>query len=131
MPNPKMGTVTSNVAAAVKTMKQGRVEFRCGEGLRRGGEGRRQVLQDAAATVVLAPPAATPASEHVPPPCRADKGGVVHAGVGKCSFEGRALQENIGAFAAAILAARPKGVKGGTVRRWRQGGHEGTDAGRG
>ncbi|PSC68592.1 50S ribosomal L1 [Micractinium conductrix] len=73
MPNPKMGTVTSNVAAAVKTMKQGRVEF------------------------------------------RADKGGVVHAGVGKCSFEGRALQENIGAFAAAILAARPKGVKGGTI----------------
>lgn len=73
MPNPKMGTVTSNVAAAIKTMKQGRVEF------------------------------------------RADKGGVVHAGVGKCSFDSRALYDNAGAFAAAILSARPKGVKGGTV----------------
>jgi large subunit ribosomal protein L1 len=45
-------------------------------------------------------------------PCRADKGGVVHAGVGKCSFKAGALHDNVGAFAAAILAARPKGVKG-------------------
>lgn len=45
-------------------------------------------------------------------PCRVDKGGVVHAGVGKCSFKAGALHDNVGAFAAAILAARPKGVKG-------------------
>jgi ribosomal protein L1 len=28
MPNPKLGTVTQNVAAAIKTITQGRVEFR-------------------------------------------------------------------------------------------------------
>ena len=54
------------------------------------------------------------------PPCtlaprRADKGGVVHAGLGKCSFAAEALHDNVGAFAAAILAARPKGVKGGAA----------------
>lgn len=43
---------------------------------------------------------------------RADKGGVVHAGLGKVSFPLEQLQANIAAFAAAILAARPKGVKG-------------------
>ncbi|KAL4427635.1 hypothetical protein ABPG75_001724 [Micractinium tetrahymenae] len=73
MPNPKLGTVTSNVTAAIKLVKQGRVEF------------------------------------------RADKGGVVHAGIGKCSFSAGALHDNAAAFAQAILAARPKGVKGGAV----------------
>jgi hypothetical protein len=47
--------------------------------------------------------------------CRADKGGVVHAGLGKCSFSAAALLDNAGAFTSAILAARPKGVKGGTI----------------
>jgi large subunit ribosomal protein L1 len=46
------------------------------------------------------------------PACRADKGGVVHAGLGKVSFPDEQLVANIGAFAAAILSARPKGVKG-------------------
>lgn len=36
-------------------------------------------------------------------------------GVGKCSFTPGALAENAAAFTSAILAARPKGVKGGTV----------------
>lgn len=48
-------------------------------------------------------------------PRRADKGGVVHAGIGKCSFSAGALHDNAAAFAQAILAARPKGVKGGAV----------------
>lgn len=47
--------------------------------------------------------------------CRADKGGVVHAGIGKCSFAAGALHDNAAAFAQAILAARPKGVKGGAI----------------
>lgn len=40
---------------------------------------------------------------------------MVHAGLGKVSFSAGALADNVGAFAAAILAARPKGVKGGAV----------------
>ncbi len=53
-------------------------------------------------------------SDHHPSvACRADKASVVHAGVGKVSFSEDALLRNAGALAAAILAARPKGVKGG------------------
>eukprot|EP00887_Chlorella_sp_A99_P002182 scaffold21.g2182.t1 len=78
MPNPKLGTVTPNVAEAVGMMKRGRAEF------------------------------------------RADKGGVVHAGAGKASFSGEQargggggwLAANVGALVGALLAARPKGVKG-------------------
>ena len=43
---------------------------------------------------------------------RADKGGVVHAGLGKVSFNNEQLAANIGALTSAILAVRPKGVKG-------------------
>jgi ribosomal protein L1 len=43
---------------------------------------------------------------------RADKGGVLHAGIGKASFDDAALADNAAALAAALLAARPKGVKG-------------------
>lgn len=70
MPNPKLGTVTTNVTEAINSLKQGRVEF------------------------------------------RADKGAVVHAAVGRCSFEEDAVYANIGALASALLSARPKGVKG-------------------
>ncbi|GAB4821525.1 hypothetical protein N2152v2_008571 [Parachlorella kessleri] len=73
MPNPKLGTVTTNVAEAIGQMKKGRVEF------------------------------------------RADKGGVVHAGLGKVSFDSDRLHANIATFAAAIMAARPKGVKGSSA----------------
>lgn len=70
MPNPKLGTVTVNVADAVSQLKKGRVEF------------------------------------------RADKGGVVHAAVGRASFSEEQVAANIGALVGALLAARPKGVKG-------------------
>lgn len=70
MPNPKLGTVTTNVAEAVKAAKGGQVEF------------------------------------------RAEKAGIVHAGVGKMSFSEEALAENVRAFVGAISRAKPSGVKG-------------------
>jgi large subunit ribosomal protein L1 len=43
---------------------------------------------------------------------RTDKGGNVHAGVGKISFDEDKLVANITAFVEAIKAAKPSGVKG-------------------
>ena len=43
---------------------------------------------------------------------RAEKAGIVQAGVGKVSFDDKALAENIRAFAGAIQKARPSGAKG-------------------
>ena len=70
MPNPKVGTVTMDVAAAVQAAKGGDVQF------------------------------------------RAEKGGVVHAGVGKASFNETMLVENIRAFVEAVQKAKPSGSKG-------------------
>ncbi len=70
MPNPKVGTVTMDVAAAVKAAKGGEVQF------------------------------------------KAEKGGVVHAGVGKASFDEAKLVENIRSFIGAVAKARPTGAKG-------------------
>jgi large subunit ribosomal protein L1 len=75
MPNPKVGTVTMDVAAAVKASKGGAVEF------------------------------------------RVEKAGIVHAGVGKASFEAGALAENIRAFADAVTKAKPSGAKGNYVKK--------------
>ena len=47
---------------------------------------------------------------------RADKGGNVHAGVGKISFEDDKLAANISAFVDQVRAAKPAGVKGNYVR---------------
>ncbi|CAK0782991.1 hypothetical protein CVIRNUC_006186 [Coccomyxa viridis] len=44
---------------------------------------------------------------------RADRGAVLHAAVGKVDFPVEHLHQNLGALTAAILAARPKGIKGG------------------
>jgi len=75
MPNPKVGTVTMDVAEAVKAAKGGQVQF------------------------------------------RADKGGVVHAGVGKASFDEKALLENVRAFIDAVNKAKPSGAKGTYIKR--------------
>jgi large subunit ribosomal protein L1 len=75
MPNPKLGTVTANVAEAVKAAKGGQVEF------------------------------------------RAEKAGIVHAGVGKASFSEQAILENVKAFVGAITRAKPTGVKGTYIKK--------------
>lgn len=47
---------------------------------------------------------------------RSEKAGVVHAGVGKVSFNEAALLENIKTIASAIIKARPAGVKGTFIK---------------
>ncbi|MEJ6785766.1 50S ribosomal protein L1 [Aminobacter sp. Piv2-1] len=75
MPNPKVGTVTTDVAAAVKASKGGAVEF------------------------------------------RVEKAGIIHAGVGKVSFDVKALEENVRAFTDAVNKAKPSGAKGVFVKK--------------
>lgn len=48
---------------------------------------------------------------------RAEKSGIVHAGVGKASFTQDKLTENVAAFIASIRKARPTGAKGVYVKR--------------
>ncbi|HKL64620.1 MAG TPA: 50S ribosomal protein L1, partial [Roseovarius sp.] len=75
MPNPKVGTVTMDVAQAVKDAKGGQVQF------------------------------------------KAEKAGVVHAGVGKASFDAGKLAENVRAFVSAVQKAKPAGAKGTYVKK--------------
>ncbi|OWU84636.1 50S ribosomal protein L1 [Oceanicola sp. 22II-s10i] len=75
MPNPRVGTVTMDVAQAVKDAKGGQVQF------------------------------------------KAEKAGVVHAGVGKASFDAAKLAENIRAFVDAVSKAKPTGAKGTYMKR--------------
>ena len=48
---------------------------------------------------------------------RAEKTGIVHAGVGKASFTEAAIAENVKAFVDAIVKAKPSGAKGTYVKR--------------
>ena len=75
MPNPKLGTVTMDVAQAVAAVKGGQVEY------------------------------------------RAEKGGIVHSGIGKASFQEKALLENIAAYIDAVQKARPSGIKGYYIKK--------------
>ena len=65
MPNPKVGTVTPNVAEAVKNAKAGQVQF------------------------------------------RADKAGIIHASIGRASFEAARLETNLKALIDALFKAKP------------------------
>ena len=75
MPNPKVGTVTMDVATAVANAKGGEVQF------------------------------------------KAEKAGVVHAGIGKASFDEAKLLENAKAFVSAVNKAKPTGAKGTYLRK--------------
>ncbi len=48
---------------------------------------------------------------------RAEKAGIIHAGIGKVSFESDRLLENARALADAIVRAKPAGAKGTYVQR--------------
>ncbi len=48
---------------------------------------------------------------------RAEKAGIVHAGIGKASFSAEQLLENARAFADAIVKAKPAGAKGTYVQK--------------
>ncbi len=74
MPNPKLGTVTMDVAKMVSELKAGRVEY------------------------------------------RADRYGICHVPLGKCSFETEKLIENYAALLAEILRVKPASAKGRYIK---------------
>jgi large subunit ribosomal protein L1 len=48
---------------------------------------------------------------------RAEKAGIVHAGVGKASFTDRDLADNVRAFVGAITRGKPSGVRGTYIKK--------------
>jgi len=75
MPNPKVGTVTPDVATAVKNAKAGQVQF------------------------------------------RVDKAGIIHASIGRRSFEDASLQGNLAALMEALGKNKPAASKGLYLRK--------------
>ncbi|HRO60938.1 MAG TPA: 50S ribosomal protein L1 [Burkholderiaceae bacterium] len=75
MPNPKVGTVTPDVATAVKNAKAGQVQY------------------------------------------RTDKAGIIHATVGRASFDPEQLSTNIRALVEALNKAKPASSKGIYLRK--------------
>ena len=65
MPNPKSGTVTMDVAKAVREVKQGKIDF------------------------------------------KVDKTGIVHASIGKVSFDAQKIKENAQEFINTIIKLKP------------------------
>ena len=70
MPNPKSGTVTPDVAKAVKEVKQGKIDF------------------------------------------KVDKNGIVHASIGKVSFDPEKIKENAKEFISTLIKLKPATAKG-------------------
>ena len=70
MPNPKLGTVTNNVAEAIANAKAGQIEY------------------------------------------RAEKKGIIHAGIGKMSFATDKLVENANALIEQLKKVKPASAKG-------------------
>ena len=70
MPNPKLGTVTNDIAAAVAMAKAGQIEY------------------------------------------RAEKNGIIHAGIGKMSFATDKLVENANTLLDQLKKVKPASVKG-------------------
>lgn len=70
MPNPKSGTVTPDVAKAVKEVKQGKIDF------------------------------------------KVDKNGIVHASIGKVSFNADQIRENAKEFVSTLIKMKPATAKG-------------------
>lgn len=75
MPNPKVGTVTADVAQAVKNAKAGQIQY------------------------------------------RTDKAGIIHATVGKVSFEPQQLRENLETLLSALKKAKPSTAKGQYMKK--------------
>jgi len=75
MPNPKVGTVTPDVATAVRNAKAGQVQY------------------------------------------RTDKGGIIHAGIGRASFDADKLEVNLRALIEALNRAKPASSKGIYLRK--------------
>lgn len=75
MPNPKVGTVTTDVAQAVRNAKAGQVQF------------------------------------------RTDKGGIIHATIGKADFEVDALKGNLQALIGELVKIKPAAAKGQYLRK--------------
>ncbi|MEL6257626.1 MAG: 50S ribosomal protein L1 [Pseudomonadota bacterium] len=48
---------------------------------------------------------------------RVEKAGIIHAGVGKTSFDEAAIAQNVRAFVDALLKAKPSGAKGTYVKK--------------
>jgi large subunit ribosomal protein L1 len=48
---------------------------------------------------------------------KAEKAGIIHAGVGKASFAEKAIAENVQAFIDAVAKAKPSGAKGTYIKK--------------
>ena len=75
MPNPKLGTVTSDIKTAVENAKAGQVQY------------------------------------------KNDKGGIIHAGIGKMNFSENDLVENLKAFFSTVSKSKPDTVKGSFIKK--------------